>query len=146
MAFYNEMESARDRLLAQGHEVKVPELALPAPEEFGGGNRVNFAKYVAENGGMDAFPMDHRIWDVKEGAIRNHFEKVDWADAILVVNPEKRGIEGYVGGNTLIEIGVAFYTKKPIYIQNPISSELSYRQEIYGMKPIILDDDFSALR
>ncbi len=144
--FYKEMESARDRLLEIGHEVKIPELALEVPQEFGSGRKVYFGKYIEENGGIDAFPAEHKIWNLKEGAIRDHYEKIDWADAILVVNHEKRGIAGYVGGNTLIEIGVAFYSKKPIYILNPVSSELSYKQEIMGIKPILLNGDLSIIK
>jgi hypothetical protein len=139
IGFYKEMEDARDELVKLGHKVKIPELALEVPKEFGGGKKVYFGRYIEDNGGMDAFPAGHEIWNMKEGAIKDHFEKIDWADAILVINHEKRGIKGYIGGNTLIEIGVAFYQKKPIYILNPVSSELSYKQEILGMKPIVLD-------
>ena len=145
IAFYKEMESVRDQLLKLGHVVKIPELALEVPQEFGSGKKVYFGKYIEEKGGMDAFPVGHKIWNLKEGAIRDHYENIDWADAILVVNHEKRGIEGYIGGNTLIEIGVSFYLKKPIYILHPVSSELSYKQEILGMKPIMLDGDISKI-
>jgi hypothetical protein len=145
IGFYKEMESARDQLMGLGHEVKIPELALEVPKEFGGGKKVYFGQYVEENGGMDVFPAGHKLWDLKEGAIKDHFEKIEGADAILVINPEKRGIAGYVGGNTLIEIGVAFYLKKPIFIFNPVSSELSYKQEILGMKPVILNGDFTNI-
>lgn len=145
IGFYPEMEAARDQLKALGHEIMIPELAMEVPEQYGGGKKVYFGQYVEQNGGMDAFPAGHQLWDLKEGAIRDHYEKVDWCEAILVVNPEKRGIAGYVGGNTLIEIGVAFYLKKSIYILNPVSSELSYKQEILGMKPRILNGNLSLL-
>jgi len=146
MAFYKEMESARERLKALGHEVQIPQLALEVPKEFGGGREVYFGQYIEENGGMDAFAPEHEIWNLKEGAIRDHYEKIDWADAILVINHEKRGVKGYVGGNTLIEIGVAFYSKKPVYILNHISSELSYKQEILGMKPVILEGNLELIK
>lgn len=146
IGFYKEMESARDQLVELGHEVKIPELTLEVPEEFGGGKKVYFGQYVEENGGMNAFPAGHKLWDLKEGAIKDHFEKIEGTDAILVINPEKRGVAGYVGGNTLIEIGVAFYLQKPIYIFNPVSSELSYKQEILGMKPIILDGNLNNIK
>src|SRR3989344_5956359 len=146
IAFYKEMELVRDELIKLGHEVKIPELALEVPEKFGGGRKVYFGKYIEENGGIDAFSPQHDIWNLKEGAIRDHYEKIDWADAILVANHDKRGITGYIGGNTLIEIGVAFYFKKPIYILNPVSSELSYKQEIYGMKPILLNGDLNNIQ
>jgi hypothetical protein len=146
IGFYKEMEEARNQLIELGHEVKIPELNLEAPEEFGGGKKIYFGKFIEDNGGMDNFPAGHKIWDQKEGAIRDHYEKIDWADAILVVNEEKRGIRGYIGGNTLIEIGVAFYSKKRIFILNPVSSELSYKQEILGMKPIMINGDLSLIK
>lgn len=145
IGFYKEMESARDELIKQGHEVKIPELALEVPKEFGGGKKVYFGQYIEQNGGIDSFPAGHEIWNMKEGAINDHYEKIDWCDGILVVNHEKRGINGYVGGNTLIEIGVAFYLKKKIYILNLVSSELSYKQEILGMKPVILNGNLSTI-
>ena len=145
IGFYVEMESARDELVKHGYEVKIPELALEVPQEFGGGKKVYFGQYIEQNGGIDTFPAGHRIWALKEEAINSHYEKIDWCDVILVINHEKRGINGYVGGNTLIEIGVAFYLKKKIYILNPVSSELSYKQEIMGMKPIMLNGNFSRI-
>lgn len=146
MAFFKEMQGAQDHLSKLGHEVKIPQLALEVPEGFGGGRQVYFGEYIEKNGGLNAFAPSHEIWNLKEGAIRDHYEKIDWADAILVINHEKRGVKGYVGGNTLIEIGVAFYSKKPIYILNTISSELSYKQEILGMKPVILEGDLDLIR
>lgn len=146
IGFYKEIESARGQLLKLGHQVKIPELSLDSPKEYGGEKKINFVKHIEENGGMDAFPVGHEIWSLKEAAIRDHYEKIDWADAILVINQEKRGIAGYVGGNTLIEIGVAFYLKKPIYILNPVSSELSYKQEILGMKPILLNGNLELIK
>lgn len=141
MAFYKDLEQVRDELEELGHEVKIPELTNEAPEAFGGDKKINFGQYVEDNGGMEAFPPEHELWQLKRIAIQDHFDKIDWCDAILVTNYEKRGIAGYIGGNTLMEIGVAFYLKKPIYILNPISSELTYKQEILGMHPIMLDGD-----
>lgn len=146
IGFYKEMESARDYLKKLGYEVKIPELSLETPKEYGSGKKVYFGKHIEDNGGMEAFPAGHKIWDLKESAIRDHYEKIDWADTVLIINHEKRGITGYVGGNTLIEMGVAFYSKKPIYILNPISSELSYKQEILGMKPTILNGNLDLIK
>lgn len=146
MVFNGKMEETRDQLQVLGHEVKVPEVALEVPEGFDGGKKPYFGKHIEDNGGMDAFPVGHEIWSLKEAAIRDHFDKIDWADAILVVNQDKRGITGYVGGNTLIEIGVAFYLRKPIYILNPVSSELLYKQEILGMKPVLLNGNLELIK
>ncbi len=146
IGFYKEIQEARDVLITLGHEVKIPELSLEAPEEFGGMKKVYFDQHIQQNGGIDAFPAGHDIWNIKNGAILDHFEKIDWCDGILVINQEKRGMNGYVGGNTLIEIGVAFYLKKKIYLLNPVSSELSYKQEIMGMKPVMLDGNLSLVK
>lgn len=145
IGFYKEMELARDELVMKGHDVRIPELRLEVPEEYGGGKKVYFGQFIEQNGGIDVFPPGHKIWDMKEGAINDHYQKIDWCDAVLVINHEKRGIQGYIGGNTLIEVGVAFYLKKKIYILNPVSSELSYKQEILGMKPIIIGGDLSRI-
>ena len=146
IAVYSDMENIRDGLLALRHEVKIPQLSLEVPEDFGGGRKVYFGKYIEEHGGMEAFPAGHKLWNLKEGAIRDHYEKIDWADAVLVSNHEKRGVKGYIGGNTLIEMGVAFYLQKPIYILHPVSSDLSYKQEILGMKPVFLDGDLNKIK
>jgi len=145
-AFYKDMESVKDQLIKLGHEVKIPELALEVPEGFGDGKKAYLGEYIEQNGGIDSFAPDHKIWSLKEGAINDHFEKIDWGEAILVVNHEKRGVKGYVGGNTLIEIGIAFYSKKKIFILNPVSPELSYKQEILGMRPVVLNGDLSLIK
>ena len=145
IAFYSEMEKLKETLTVIGHEVLIPFLNNEAPKEMGGGKKIYFGKYIEDSGGTDAFPAGHELWDLKEKAIGDHYEKIENSEAILVANYEKRGVAGYIGGNTLIEIGLAFYLRKPIYILNPISSELSYKQEILGMKPIFLNGDVNII-
>lgn len=145
MAFYEEMQDLKKELEVLGHEVMLPRLNKEVHPSLGGGHTMYFAKYIEDNGGIDSFAPGHIVWDHKEGGIRDHFDKIDWCEAILVVNPEKRGVRGYVGGNTLMELGVAFYQRKPIYIMDDVSSELSYKQEIMGMKPIFLEGDVSKI-
>lgn len=145
IAHYAEMEQMQKELEKMGHEVKIPTLEDEVAV-FAGDTKLQFNKHIEENGGIEAFPAGDKVWDMKEGAIRGHFKKMEWADAVLITNHEKRGIAGYIGGNTLIEAGVAFYMRKPIYILNPISSELSYKVEILGMKPIILEGNLNRIR
>ena len=70
--------------------------------------------------------------------IQNHFDKIVQADAVLIVNNKKHDIEGYIGGNTLMEMGLAFYLKKPVFILNPVSQTASSFEEIMGTLPIFL--------
>lgn len=53
-------------------------------------------------------------------AIREHFDKIKKADAILVCNYTKNGVENYIGANTFLEMGFAYYLGKPIFVLNPL--------------------------
>src|SRR3990167_5211110 len=66
----------------------------------------------------------------KAKLMRQHFKKVVECDAILVLNYEKKGMQGYIGGNGLMEMALAFHVRKPIYILNPVfeSSPLSKKK------------------
>lgn len=141
MAFYKQMLDLKKDLESLGNEVMIPSLALEVP-----GEDKYFGQYMEDNGGIDAFPAEHPLWDLKKGAINDHFLKIEKSDCILIANYEKKGVAGYVGGNTLIEIGLAFYLKKKIYILNNVSSEISYKQEIMGMSPVFLNGDLNKIR
>ena len=56
-----------------------------------------------------------------------------------MINDKKNGMNGYIGGNTLMEMAIAFHYKKPIYILNPISEKLGWKEEVLGMHPIFLN-------
>lgn len=103
MLFYKKMKSLQETLISFGHEVKIPQLALEVPKNYGGGKEVYFGQFIEDNGGIDAYPTGDKIWDLKEGAIRDHLDK------------------------------------------NDVSSQLSYKQEIMGMKPRFLNGDIKNL-
>ncbi|RME29651.1 hypothetical protein D6792_03540 [Candidatus Parcubacteria bacterium] len=42
--------------------------------------------------------------------------------------------------------GSCFTSKKPIFLRHPVSSSLSYKVEIYGMLPIVLNGTLSDIR
>ncbi len=87
----------------------------------------------------------NKVWDIKKNAILAHFRLIKWADAILVVNEEKNGIAGYVGGNVLMEIGFALWYNKKIFYLYETPKEVSYREELFGVKPTILGGDLNKL-
>ena len=80
----------------------------------------------------------------KSYAITLHFDKIKQADAVLVVNPTRKGIKHYIGGNTLMEMGFAYYSKKSIYLLNPIP-KMIYTEEIQAMKPVILNNKLNKI-
>lgn len=79
-------------------------------------------------------------------AIREFWKKIKKADAILVLNYTRRGIENYIGGNTLMEIGFAHVLGKKIFLMNPIPEIIYYKSEIEAVKPIILDGILSKIQ
>ncbi len=83
---------------------------------------------------------------IKAKLILNHFRKIRSSDAILVINETKHGHAGYIGGNVLMEMAVAIYDKKPIFILNPVSPKLQYYAEIMGTLPIMLDGDILNIK
>ncbi len=138
IAFIDEMQATKNKLEQLGHEVKLPPLeiidengkAIPAKEYYTIRKTTNMT--------------DGWIWDRKEQAMRNHFDKIAWADSILVLNHDKNDVKGYIGGNTLMEMGFAFFLKKKIYLLNEIP-ELSYKEEILGVRPIVIEGDLNKI-
>lgn len=77
--------------------------------------------------------------------INDHFKEIERGDAILVVNDEKHGYKGYIGPNVIIEMGLAFYLKKPIYVLNKVSEKMPTYEEVFGLQSKILDGDLSKV-
>ncbi|MDD2785691.1 MAG: hypothetical protein PHS79_02230 [Patescibacteria group bacterium] len=132
IAFFDEMQNIQKELEELGHEVKLP----PSTIIDDNGIAIPVKKYYAMR--KTAESDSGWIWDRKEEAMRNHFDKVEWSDAILVLNHAKNGIEGYIGANTLLEMGLALHLKKKIFLINPIP-EIAYKEEILGMKPEVVE-------
>lgn len=78
-------------------------------------------------------------------AIREFWQPMQDADALLVLNYDKNGIKNYIGGNTLMEIGFAHVLNQKIYLLNPIPDIPYYKSEIEAVKPIILNGDLGQL-
>jgi hypothetical protein len=138
IAFYDEMLNKKRELEALGHTVLLP------PSEVRGatGELIPVGEYYAlrKAAGDDVA----WIWDNKERAMRDHFVKVATADAVLILNCNKKDIAGYVGANTLLEMGLAFYLNKKIYLLTPIPF-MDCREEILGMRPQVINGDINLI-
>ena len=77
--------------------------------------------------------------------MHKHFEEIKKADAILVINLKKKGVEGYIGGNVLMEMGLAFYLKKSIYLWQEISKISPNYEEVVGMQPIVISENLGKI-
>lgn len=130
LKFYQEMRLAQKQLKLLGHKALVPKsLSLIEKKKF------TKPKTVKER--MAA--------EKKYDFIREHFKKIERSEAILVVNEDKKGVKGYIGGNTFLEMGIAFYLNKKIYLMKPIP-KMEYELELQAMRPIVLGGDLTKLR
>jgi len=129
MMFYIQMREAQEVLEKFGHEVIVP------------------------MGTDDDPPIESRPGITKEQLvaakieydfIRRHFRNIESSDAILILNYPKDGIEGYIGGNTFLEMGYAFGLNKKIFTLYAIP-EMQYAAEMHAMQPVVLDGDVTKI-
>jgi hypothetical protein len=135
-SFYRQAADVQEQLEAQGFEVIVPKTA----------------RKMKETGDFD---VDHyKTWFANPGdygkkaeLIRAHFEEIAKGDAVLILNFEKNGKPNYIGGNVLMEMSLAFWLKKPIFILGEAPEDSAYLEEIYGVLPVFLHGnvaDFAA--
>lgn len=138
IAFFEDMLVVKAELEKMGHEVNLP----PTEVKNDQGNYIPVSKYYEIR--KSASPAAW-VWQVKKEAMLDHFTKIEWADAILVLNIEKKGVAGYVGANTLIEMGLALFLKKSIYLFNQIP-DMDCREEIMSMSPIMIAGNLSRIK
>ncbi len=137
IAFYEEMLKTKEALEEMGHKIKMP----PSKLKDGAGKSIGVSDYyeIRKKGSDEKW-----VWDRKKESILKHFDKIKWSDAILVLNLEKNNISGYIGANTLIEMGLALYLDKKIFSFNKIP-KMSCEEEIKGMSPIIINKDLNKI-
>ena len=134
-SFYKEALEIEKQLKKLGFEVKIPSTAyiMKKNNNFD----VSFYKTWYKN---------KAHYNKKTKLMNGHFKKVIEADAILVFNLQKNGIPGYIGGNGLLEMFLAYLHKKPIYIYNSISDDLNIAEEVYGLNPIFINQNLEVIK
>jgi non-canonical (house-cleaning) NTP pyrophosphatase len=118
------MKKAEELLIKAGHEVEVPN-----PRE--------------KSAGYDTLGDNERA-ALKSTLIQEHLNKIIESDAVLIYNEEKKGVAGYIGGNTLMEMAFAFSQGIEIFMLRP-APDLSYAEEVLGMLPIVIDGDVAKI-
>jgi hypothetical protein len=134
-SFYRHAVELARQLEAQGFAVLLP----------------HSAKQMRDSGDFDlshyqtwhANPEDYHK---KTELMRRHFDEVEKGDAVLVINDEKRGVANYIGGNVLMEMSLAFYLRKPIFILNGVPESSMLEEEIRGLEPVLLGGTIDGLR
>lgn len=130
MNFYQELVRIERELSKLGFEVEIPVSAktMKAKNDFD----VTHFKGVFSPAQKGEF-------------IQENFINIASGDAILVVNNEKNGIKGYIGANVLMEIGLAFYLKKKIYIWNEYPEDAPYKEELLAFNVQVINKDLSKI-
>ncbi len=127
-----EILEIRDKLEAKGHEVEIPH----GCKNLGVRKRVKNRKVI-----IDSEEAEEKT---KYDVIKKYYELIKKHDVVLVINPDKKGVSGYIGGNTLIEMAFGYVLGKKIYCLYPLP-KMSYTAELLAMKPIILNGDLEKL-
>lgn len=87
-------------------------------------------------------PQDY---DRKRDLMNKHFNEIKKSNAILVANFDKGKKKKYIGGNVLMEITIAYYLKKKIFLLYDIDQKSAILEEIYGVNPVILNGKLSNI-
>lgn len=134
-SFYSQVVEMQKQLHDLGFKVRVPLTVnkMVKSNDF----RVETYKTWME------IPEDYKR---KAYLTKKHFDEIKRGDVILILNYKKNGKDGYIGGAVLSEMAVAFYLKKPIFILNPIDESSNFKEEIYGMQPILIKGNLSKIK
>jgi len=124
-----EIIEVKKRLEKMGYIVEIPE-GVKRPE-------LRPAK--------DTLSSERADTKIKHDLIRGYYKKIKLHDVVLIVNPKKKGIQGYIGGNTFIEMAFAHVLNKKLYCLYPLP-DLPYVSEMLAMQPIILNGQTDLIK
>lgn len=132
ITFKKEMVDFKRKLGQLGHEAIIS----PVIEELASGKNPELLAKIEK---------DHGQAKIEGGYIKWYYNAIVNSDAILVLNFDKNDIKNYIGGNTLMEMGFAHVNNKKIFLLNPAPDELSYKEEIKAMQPIMINGDLTKI-
>jgi nucleoside 2-deoxyribosyltransferase len=100
MAFINKMERIATELEGLGCEALAP---------------------VRDEHGLDSASLARaELLSLKKHRVDSHLDKIRRADAVLIANLPRHGVDGYVGASTLMEAAFAYAAGIPvIFLHDP---------------------------
>ena len=82
----------------------------------------------------------------KEKNRLSFFDKLKKSDALLVVNNSlKNGRKNYISGSSFLEMGFAHALGKKLFLLQGVP-EVSYKDEILAMHPVVLGGNLSKIK
>lgn len=134
-SFYRQAVEIEEELGKAGYKIILPKAANMMKQS---------GDYVVEH--YKTWFADPNDYHKKSEYIRGHFKEIEKGDAVLVLNYKKHGKQNYIGGNVLMEMALAFWLEKPIYILNEIPEDSPFVEEIKGLEPIVLNGDLGNIK
>lgn len=127
MAFAKDMVKIKKELIALGHEANIP---------FGTEPHLKDEKFV------DSLEENLKFC-IENDVMRENFKEVARHDAVLVLNKKRNAIEGYIGVSVLMEMAIAHYLGKKIFLWNsvPHYNNIRWAHEVAIMQPIVINED-----
>ena len=135
LSFIKEITEINTKLIKLGHEVKLPRTA-----ELVINGELTQEQIIKEKKNGEFLKRF-----IEYDAIRLHNKHIKNSDAILILNFDKNGIKNYIGGAVFLELGFAHVNNKKIFMLNDIP-EISYKEEILAMQPIIIKGDLNKVK
>ena len=132
-AFRQKKVEIMDKLIELGHE---PIIHSHYIESVKGGRKDIMERINSGEHAQLKIENDYIMW---------YYRAIVDSDAVLVVNLKKNETSNYIGGNALMEIAFAYVNGKKIYLLNDIP-EISYKDEIVAMQPIIINNDLNKIK
>lgn len=129
MCFAKDMMSTKEKLEILGHNVSVP---------------CDTDVHIDDPLLRDDFKRD-KEHVLKNDILQKCFDLLAGADAVLVLNKEQKGVRGYIGVSALMEIGLAYYLKKKIFVLNQVYNDERYSADLDVMGATVLDGDLSKI-
>lgn len=132
MSFANEMIAAQKELTEMGYEVSVP---------------CDTELHVSNPDFIDNLDADRQHL-IENNVIKRCFETLAAADSVVFLNFPKNGVEGYLGTSSLMEMGLAYYLGKKIFLlfPHPKPSEARWAHEVASFQPVILNGNIASLQ
>lgn len=132
MKFAKDMVKLKNELDKLGHQSSIPVGTEPHLKDK------DFVENLEQN----------LKFCIENNVMRDNFFHVAKHDAVLVLNKRRSGIDGYIGISALLEMGIAHYHKKKIFLMYPTPhyKDARWAHEVAIMQPVILNGDLSKIK
>ncbi len=134
LTFFLEAGEIKRKLEEKGHSVSLP---YSVERLLKGELKIEKINKMKQDGSFNKYVRSNDL-------IRRNWIRMKNDDAILVINLEKKGIKGYVGGNTFLEMGLAFVNHMKIFLWDPIPN-MEYSDEIHSMDPVVINGNIDQV-